>query len=59
MVGLKEKSADEIKKAFNILDADNSGYIEEEELKWDKHTQHSYSDILTLFYYNYILYMNK
>ncbi|KAK2916033.1 hypothetical protein Q8A67_000407 [Cirrhinus molitorella] len=34
MVGLKAKSADDVKKAFHVLDADNSGYIEEEELKF-------------------------
>ncbi|KAM4635409.1 parvalbumin 6 [Polymixia lowei] len=34
MVGLKAKSADDVKKAFLVLDADNSGYIEEEELKF-------------------------
>lgn len=33
MVGLKAKSADEVKKVFTVLDADTSGYIEEEELK--------------------------
>ncbi|XP_029912731.1 parvalbumin beta-like [Myripristis murdjan] len=31
--GLASKSADEIKKAFGIIDQDNSGFIEEEELK--------------------------
>ncbi|XP_031416779.1 parvalbumin 6 [Clupea harengus] len=34
MVGLKAKSDEEIKKAFLVLDADNSGFIEEEELKF-------------------------
>ncbi|XP_073689623.1 parvalbumin 6 [Garra rufa] len=34
MIGLKAKSADDVKKAFHVLDADNSGYIEEEELKF-------------------------
>uniref|UniRef100_A0A3P9IHV1 Parvalbumin n=1 Tax=Oryzias latipes TaxID=8090 RepID=A0A3P9IHV1_ORYLA len=32
-VGLAAKSADEIKKAFGIIDQDQSGFIEEEELK--------------------------
>lgn len=33
MIGLKAKSSDEVKKVFTVLDADNSGFIEEEELK--------------------------
>ncbi|XP_036446170.1 parvalbumin beta 2 [Colossoma macropomum] len=32
-VGLASKSADEVKKAFAVIDQDNSGFIEEEELK--------------------------
>ncbi|XP_045910579.1 parvalbumin beta-like [Micropterus dolomieu] len=31
--GLAGKSADEVKKAFAIIDQDNSGFIEEDELK--------------------------
>uniref|UniRef100_A0A8C3AS59 Parvalbumin n=1 Tax=Cyclopterus lumpus TaxID=8103 RepID=A0A8C3AS59_CYCLU len=31
--GLSSKSAEEVKKAFFIVDQDNSGFIEEEELK--------------------------
>ncbi|KAI2666497.1 Parvalbumin-7 [Labeo rohita] len=34
MVGLKAKPADDVKKAFHVLDADNSGFIEEEELRF-------------------------
>ncbi|TNN46823.1 Parvalbumin-7 [Liparis tanakae] len=34
MVGLRAKSFDEVKKVFLVLDADNSGFIEEEELKF-------------------------
>ncbi|XP_065146566.2 parvalbumin beta 3-like [Paramisgurnus dabryanus] len=32
-VGLSAKSADDVKKAFGIIDQDNSGFIEEDELK--------------------------
>ncbi|XP_044186030.1 parvalbumin 6 isoform X1 [Thunnus albacares] len=34
MIGLKAKSSDDVKKVFTVLDADNSGFIEEEELKF-------------------------
>lgn len=32
-VGLSSKSADEVKKAFSVIDQDKSGFIEEDELK--------------------------
>ncbi|KAJ7330137.1 hypothetical protein JRQ81_016311 [Phrynocephalus forsythii] len=34
LVGLKKKSHEEVKKVFQILDKDQSGYIEEDELKF-------------------------
>ncbi|KAJ8363252.1 hypothetical protein SKAU_G00120830 [Synaphobranchus kaupii] len=34
MIGLKAKSAEDVRKVFSVLDVDNSGYIEEEELKF-------------------------
>ncbi|XP_028672638.2 parvalbumin-7 [Erpetoichthys calabaricus] len=34
MVGLKKKTPDEVKKVFQILDQDHSGFIEEDELKF-------------------------
>lgn len=32
-VGLSSKSAEEVKKAFSVIDQDKSGFIEEDELK--------------------------
>ncbi|XP_038224228.1 parvalbumin alpha isoform X1 [Dermochelys coriacea] len=34
IVGLKKKSQEDIKKVFHILDKDQSGFIEEDELKF-------------------------
>ncbi|XP_030629382.1 parvalbumin 9 [Chanos chanos] len=34
LCGLSSKSPQEIKEVFNIIDGDNSGYIEESELKF-------------------------
>ncbi|XP_061829817.1 parvalbumin 6 [Nerophis lumbriciformis] len=34
MIGLTNKSSEDVKKVFTVMDADNSGYIEEEELKF-------------------------
>lgn len=35
MVGLKAMSPDNVKQVFKVLDVDASGFIEEEELKWE------------------------
>lgn len=35
LCGLTKKSAQEVKTVFGILDNDGSGFIEEEELKYD------------------------
>ncbi|XP_013890042.1 parvalbumin-7 isoform X2 [Austrofundulus limnaeus] len=34
MVGMKAMSAENVKKVFQVLDVDGSGFIEEEELKF-------------------------
>ena len=34
-VGLSAKSADDVKKAFFFIDQDQSGFIEEDELKYE------------------------
>ncbi|XP_043398733.1 parvalbumin alpha isoform X2 [Chelonia mydas] len=34
IVGLKKKSQEDVKKVFHILDKDQSGFIEEDELKF-------------------------
>lgn len=38
MVGMKAMSAENVKKVFQVLDVDGSGFIEEGELKWGTHT---------------------
>ena len=38
--GLAAKSAEEVKKAFFIIDQDQSGFIEEDELKYDSFFSH-------------------
>lgn len=38
MVGMKAMSAENVKKVFQVLDVDGSGFIEEEELKYGSQT---------------------
>lgn len=37
LVGMRAMSAEEVKQVFRVLDVDGSGFIEEDELKWDIH----------------------
>lgn len=37
MVGMRAMSAESVKKVFQVLDVDGSGFIEADELKWDTH----------------------
>lgn len=34
---MRAMSAEEVKQVFRVLDVDGSGFIEEDELKWDIH----------------------